>query len=489
MKPRRHRPLAAIMTVLAIGCAQSTDPAERAATPSAARLQLPGPHRHRNRENRRHCRHRQSEHCYAGCGGPQPPGGRRCWNLGRGRPCLGCDVVLISVCSLRSDHLGAYGDDRDPHHHRRTGHQERALHASLRGGNSTLQFVDHPDRQLRQHNRCSQLGRGLPAVPDPSRGPVCRLPPGDSAWMPQRGSDPTTAWTTDFSGWPSSNRPATRPMVGIGPTPSGQAGQRLNPRGVAGQHPQRPPLVRHAAHSICAFPFGVDRRADDDATGSEKRCGKRRRCPAIDASDAGTRRRPNDAGTRGLGRVGDSNTVRRAGSRGVAVWNETYAVLTMDKDIQRALAAVAARGRRTVIVLVGDHGETLDDNNELLHGAGFFESVARVPLLISVPGIEPRVTNALASQADLLPTITALSGSRPPPASTAPRSCPSSTKRRPQSGPPHCSRATPAGPATASCPVPSCHHPGPCSDRHSPAHPASNTNAPRLRRGRHSGNR
>ena len=26
--------------------------------------------------------------------------------------CPGCDVVLISVCSLRADHLGAYGDTR-----------------------------------------------------------------------------------------------------------------------------------------------------------------------------------------------------------------------------------------------------------------------------------------------------------------------------------------------------------------------------------------
>ena len=86
-------------------------------------------------------------------------------------------------------------------------------------------------------------------------------------------------------------------------------------------------------------------------------------------------------------------------------------VARMDKDVVAVLDAVAARGKPTVVVLLADHGETLDDNGELLHGAGFFQSVSHVPLIIQLPNqTEPKTVSALVSQADLLPTMVDLVG-------------------------------------------------------------------------------
>ena len=118
-----------------------------------------------------------------------------------------------------------------------------------------------------------------------------------------------------------------------------------------------------------------------------------------------------------VGELTIQRTVRRAGRAGVNVWRETYAesVARMDRDIGVVLRAIKERGQKTVIILVSDHGETLDDNGELLHGAGFFQSVSHVPLLIHVPNLKPtEAISALTSQADLLPTIAEIVGVPPP---------------------------------------------------------------------------
>ena len=60
----------------------------------------------------------------------------------------------------------------------------------------------------------------------------------------------------------------------------------------------------------------------------------------------------------------------------------------MDADVEALMAGIEARGRPTVVVLVADHGESLNDHGELLHGDAFFDGVINVPLIISVPGME-----------------------------------------------------------------------------------------------------
>jgi len=84
----------------------------------------------------------------------------------------------------------------------------------------------------------------------------------------------------------------------------------------------------------------------------------------------------------------------------------------MDADVRELLSAVAKRGKRSIVVLVADHGESLNDHSELLHGDAFFDGVINVPFIISVPGLSGAtgVRDAIVSQTDIVPTILQLVG-------------------------------------------------------------------------------
>ena len=60
---------------------------------------------------------------------------------------------------------------------------------------------------------------------------------------------------------------------------------------------------------------------------------------------------------------------------------------------------------RTLIVVVGDHGESLGDHGELEHGIFLYESVLHVPLIMRVPGVAPRRFVAITSLVDVMPTV------------------------------------------------------------------------------------
>lgn len=337
--------------------------------------------------------------------------------------CPGCDIIVISVCSLRGDHLGAYGDNREL-----TPTIDQLAKKSVRftrayaGGNFTLgSLATILTGNFGSTTGVLNWGRGLP---DQFR----TLPEVLGLYGYRTGGfsvDAATGFRPDYGlddGFqrmaiidPPRDTPDGRHSEG----PMGSGGATAVPMSdwlatVPTDRPLFAMLHTRSAH----FPFVVSTEGmTEDSTGVRKAlweegAGARESNRAMPGR-AGGQMRP---GLVASGELAIQNTVRRAGTAGVSVWNQTYAesVARMDADIKVALEAVKRRGRRAIIVLVGDHGETLDDNNELLHGAGFFESVARVPLLISVPGIEPGISDSLVSQADLLPTLTSLVGVTPP---------------------------------------------------------------------------
>jgi arylsulfatase A-like enzyme len=108
--------------------------------------------------------------------------------------------------------------------------------------------------------------------------------------------------------------------------------------------------------------------------------------------------------------------VDELGEPAVTVWRQAYAeaVRRMDADIGVLLEALEARGRmdRTILVVVADHGESLNDHGELLHGDAYFDSVINVPLVMVVPGVSTpdQQIDALVSQVDLMPTLLELVG-------------------------------------------------------------------------------
>jgi len=61
----------------------------------------------------------------------------------------------------------------------------------------------------------------------------------------------------------------------------------------------------------------------------------------------------------------------------------------------------------TAIVVVGDHGHGLGQHGYLSHGICWDEQF-RVPLLVRVPGVEPRTVDPLCSLIDVVPTVAGL---------------------------------------------------------------------------------
>lgn len=99
------------------------------------------------------------------------------------------------------------------------------------------------------------------------------------------------------------------------------------------------------------------------------------------------------------------------------MWSAYYASVTfMDAQVGRILDALETQGLResTAVVFTSDHGYHLGDHG-FWQKANLHEEVTRVPLMISVPGYKPGRTDALVELVDLYPTLTEITGSKPPP--------------------------------------------------------------------------
>ncbi len=72
---------------------------------------------------------------------------------------------------------------------------------------------------------------------------------------------------------------------------------------------------------------------------------------------------------------------------------------------------------RTVVVVIGDHGESLGDHSEGTHGLFIYDATVHVPFVIRAPRDAPagrRVSGIVRSQ-DVMPTVLALAGVESPP--------------------------------------------------------------------------
>lgn len=70
-----------------------------------------------------------------------------------------------------------------------------------------------------------------------------------------------------------------------------------------------------------------------------------------------------------------------------------------------ALLEVSGALERTVVVITSDHGEHLFDHGFLGHGMSVYEPLMHVPLAIRVPGAAAGVEPAVVEQVDLAPTL------------------------------------------------------------------------------------
>ena len=91
----------------------------------------------------------------------------------------------------------------------------------------------------------------------------------------------------------------------------------------------------------------------------------------------------------------------------------------MDQEIGRLLAAIDDHGglKRTLVIVVGDHGESLGEHGEATHTMFVYEAAMHVPLIVSAPGLftTPHVVDdRVVSVADVFPTVLDLLGMEQP---------------------------------------------------------------------------
>lgn len=85
-------------------------------------------------------------------------------------------------------------------------------------------------------------------------------------------------------------------------------------------------------------------------------------------------------------------------------------VAAADAALQPLLEPLLAEGRRgrSLVVITGDHGESLGEHGEATHGVFAYEATLRVPLIVFHPAtIAPRAVTTSAAHADILPTVLA----------------------------------------------------------------------------------
>jgi arylsulfatase A-like enzyme len=78
-----------------------------------------------------------------------------------------------------------------------------------------------------------------------------------------------------------------------------------------------------------------------------------------------------------------------------------------DSQIGRLLEVLEQRALldRTIIVVAGDHGESLGERGERDHGVFIYENVLRVPLVVRAPTLAPYRVGAVVRLTDVMPTV------------------------------------------------------------------------------------
>ncbi|MDD5307740.1 MAG: sulfatase [Deltaproteobacteria bacterium] len=92
-----------------------------------------------------------------------------------------------------------------------------------------------------------------------------------------------------------------------------------------------------------------------------------------------------------------------------------HEILFTDEQIARVFAKMKDLGiyDKTVIVVVGDHGEGFGEHGIEAHGYHLYAPQTKVPLVIRVPGLAPRRILTPAGHVDLVPTLVNLVGGEP----------------------------------------------------------------------------
>jgi arylsulfatase A-like enzyme/HEAT repeat protein len=76
-----------------------------------------------------------------------------------------------------------------------------------------------------------------------------------------------------------------------------------------------------------------------------------------------------------------------------------------DAAVGRLVAETRKRHPRTIVILAADHGEEFDEHGGRYHGSTLYEEQLHIPLIISIPGVSPRVVSDQVELIDVTPTV------------------------------------------------------------------------------------
>ena len=93
------------------------------------------------------------------------------------------------------------------------------------------------------------------------------------------------------------------------------------------------------------------------------------------------------------------------------------AISYLDHELGRLLAFLEREGlmEDTAVALISDHGEEFGEHGRIGHGHGLYQGLLHVPWILSVPGQAPRRVKHAASLLDLMPTLLGVMGIEAPP--------------------------------------------------------------------------
>ncbi|MBM4391482.1 MAG: sulfatase [Deltaproteobacteria bacterium] len=345
-----------------------------------------------------------------------------------GAPCPGCDVVLVTVCSLRRDHVGAYGEitgltpalDSVASEGYLFSRAYAASNFTLAGLAATLTGRFGSSTGVTGWDK--GLSESVPVLPEILG--YYGYETGAFTIDAPSGFRPDYGLHRGFQRMEVFQAPRDTPDGRFQPGEIGPGGASAGPvvewmRSRSGSRPLFAMFHTRTAH----FPFVIsDEGASDDPTGVHQML-----WDAGKVQTSSSQAMPGMAGgtaQQGVVEIIGPDPLQvlvdKLGKPAVEAWREAYAdsVARMDIDLQRVIDTIRASGRwdRTVLVVLGDHGESLNDHGELLHGDAYFDGVINVPLAIRVPGMpgkrEP--IGALVSQADVLPTLLEIVGAVSP---------------------------------------------------------------------------
>jgi arylsulfatase A-like enzyme len=105
----------------------------------------------------------------------------------------------------------------------------------------------------------------------------------------------------------------------------------------------------------------------------------------------------------------------RWGDRPVDLYDQE--IFYTDLHLGRLVAELEAKGLwgKTAIVVTGDHGEGFGEHGVIEHGYHLYAAQTRVPLIVRIPGLAPRVATTPAGHVDIMPTLADLAGGTPSP--------------------------------------------------------------------------